>query len=298
MDSSKKTWKQQTKPFNNDINDALQQQHHAAQFIAMVGRHLIPQQADDSNTNMEYIPDEHLLFGNSLPNNIRVTLQLAELKLLVLDKVDKPKKVINLDGKTKKEVFVELSQNLADVGIDVSNLKNELHYEIPSHPLDEGAVFSVKDKKHFVENTGYRHNAKIVLNEIADLFEQEEPIRIWPHHFDTGAFYVISKNEKEEATQTIGIGFAIPDSMIDEPYFYLSFWSADPMKGLDKFPTLETGDWMMPNWNGAVLRHSEILKADSANGQYELVKSFYQSGIKMLIQAFQTGGGTINIYNT
>ena len=287
MDSSKKTWKQQTKPFNNDINDALQQQHHAAQFIALVGHHLTLQQADDSNTNMEYIPDGNLLLGNSLPNGMRVALQLTELKLLILDEENDQKKAIKLDGKTKNEVFIELAQNLADVGIDVSNLKNELHYEIPSHPLDEGAVFSVKDKKHFVENTGYRHNAKSVLNEISDLFEQQEPIRIWPHHFDTGAFYVISKNKKGEATQTIGIGFAIPDSMIDEPYYYLSFWSAEPVKELDKLPGLDAGNWMMPNWNGAVLRHSEILKADSENGQYELVKSFYQFGIKSLLDCFK-----------
>ena len=276
-------WKLQTLAFDKYIHQSLQQQHHATQFIAMVGHHLIPQKDDDSNTNMEYIPEEDLLIGNSLPNGMRVALHLSELKLLVLDEENKPKKVIQLNGKTKNEVFVELAQNLADVGIDVTNLKNELHYEIPSHPLDEGAVFSIKDKKYFVENALHRHNAKIVLNEIATLFEQNEPIRIWPHHFDTGAFYVMSKNSIGEATQTIGIGLAIPDSMIDEPYYYLSFWSANPVKGLEKLPTLDAGNWMMPNWNGAVLKHSEILKAGSADKQHELVKSFYKSGIQILM---------------
>jgi len=280
-------WKPQTLTFDDNIHQTLQQQHHAAQFIAMVGHHLIPQQADDSNTNMEYIPDGNLLLGNSLPNGMRVALQLTELKLLILDKGNKPKKVIQLDGKTKKQVFVEIAQNLADVGIDVTNLKNELHYEIPSHPLDDGATFSIKDKNSFVENAFYRHNAKIVLNEIAGVFGQEEPIRIWPHHFDTGAFYVISKNQKGEASQTIGIGFAIPDTMIDEPYYYLSFWSENPVEGLDKLPTLDAGSWMMPDWNGAVLKHSEILKADSADSQHELVKTFYQSGIKSLLDYFK-----------
>ena len=285
----KTNWKTQKLAFNENIHQALQQQHHAAQFIAMVGHHLIPQKDDDSNTNMEFIPDEDLLLGNYLPNGMRVALQLAELNLLILDKENKVKKLIKLDGKTKNKVFVELAQNLADVGIDVTNLKNELHYEIPSHPLDKDAVFSVKDKKSFTENTHNRHNAKIVLNEISSLFEQQEPIRIWPHHFDTGAFYVISKNEKGEATQTIGIGFAIPDSMINEPYYYLSFWSADATEGLDELPSLPSGQWLMPDWNGAVLKHSEILKADSADVQHELVKSFYQSGIEILIQAFKTG---------
>ncbi|RLD41319.1 MAG: hypothetical protein DRI89_10010, partial [Bacteroidetes bacterium] len=132
-------------------------------------------------------------------------------------------------------------------------------------------------------------NAKIVLNEIAEAFQQDEAIRIWPHHFDTGAFYVISKNEKGEMAQTIGIGFAIPDSMINEPYYYLSFWSADATEGLDELPSLPSGQWLMPDWNGAVLKHSEILKADSASEQHKLVKSFYQSGIEILMQAFKTG---------
>ena len=276
-------WKPQTLSFDKHILQALQQQHHAAQFLALAGRHLIPQKDDDSNTNAEFIPGEKILLGNKLPNGMRVGLHLVDLKLFILDERNNIKKTIRLIGKTKQQVFVELSQNLADVGIDVTNLKNELHYEIPAHPLDEGAIFSIENKSDFIENANYRNNAKIVLNEIATVFEQEEPIRIWPHHFDTGAFFVISKNEEGVATQTIGIGFAIPDSMINEPYYYLSFWSESAVEGIDKLPPLDAGNWMMPNWNGAVLRHSEILKANSADEQHELVKSFYQSGIKMLL---------------
>jgi len=282
-----KNWKLQQTAFNEKINQALEQQHHAAQFLAFVGRHLIPQKDDDSNTNVEFIPDENLLLGNALPDGMRVALQLVELKLFILDKGNNIKKTIQLVGKIKQQVFVELSQNLADVGIDVTNLKNELHYEIPAHPLDEGAVFSIDNQSDFLENANYRNNAKLVLNEVADLFEQDEAIRIWPHHFDTGAFYVISKNEKGEMTQTIGIGFAIPDSMIDEPYYYLSFWSAEAVEGLDKLPPLPAGKWLMPDWSGAVLKHSEIIQAASTDAQHEMVKSFYQSGIKMIIERFE-----------
>ncbi len=45
-------WKELTQDFNSDLHNVILQQHHAAQFIALVGRHMIPQQADDSNTNM------------------------------------------------------------------------------------------------------------------------------------------------------------------------------------------------------------------------------------------------------
>ena len=194
--------------------------------------------------------------------------------------------MIALEGKTKQKVFDELTQNLADFGIDVTDFKNELHYEIPSHPLDKDAIFSIKNENDFIEATNYRHNAKIILNKIAQQFEQEEPISIRPHHFDTGAFFAIGKNEKGETTQTIGIGLAIPDSMIDEPYYYLSFWSENPIKGIEKLDALDAGKWMMPDWNGAVLKQSEILEVASEIGQHKLVKSFFNSGIKILMDHF------------
>ena len=286
MNTLNENWKLLTLPFNEEFNEALQQHHQAAQFPAMVGKYLIPQQADDSNTNMEYIPAGQLLLGNEMPDGMRLALQMTGLKLEILDQDGKPKKTISLIGKTKQRVFDELKQSLLELGVNVTNFKNELHYEIPVHPLDKGAVFYVKNESDFVENANYRLNAKIVLNEIAKEFKQKEPIRVWPHHFDTGAFYVISKNEKGDATQTIGVGFAIPDIMVKEPYYYLSFWSKKPIKNLNKLLALSSGTWMMPNWNGAILKHSEIIGNKSASGQYEMVKSFYQSGIKMLMDRF------------
>ena len=70
--------------------------------------------------------------------------------------------------------------------------------------------------------------------------------------------------------------------MVDEPYYYLSFWSEKPVDGLNKLPSLDAGDWMLPGWNGAVLKHKEIVKA-GAGEQYEYVISFYMSGINMLL---------------
>ena len=84
MNTQNMIWKPLTMDFNPELNDALQQQHHAAQFIALVGRHLIPRQADDSNTNMQYIFDGDLLLGNALPNGMRVALRLTDLEISVL----------------------------------------------------------------------------------------------------------------------------------------------------------------------------------------------------------------------
>ncbi len=277
------SWKLQSLTFDKELNEALQQQHHAAQFVALVGRHLIPQQPDDSNTNMEFIADKDMLLGNAIPIGLKVALKLSSLEILILDKNNITKKVIILDGKSQHSVFEELKQGLSDLGVDVTSFKNELHYEIPVHQLDDGGLFSVENENGFVENANYRHNAKIALNEIATLFEQKEHIRIWPHHFDTGAFFSISKNDKRESTQTIGIGLAIPDSMVNEPYYYLSFWSNVSDEKVTTLPALITGKWITPNWNGAILKISEIQKQKSAVKQFELVHTFFTQGIEILM---------------
>jgi hypothetical protein len=62
------SWKELKLGFDETLNNVLLQQHHAAQFIALAGRHLIQQQADDSNTNMQFQADREWLVGNSFDN--------------------------------------------------------------------------------------------------------------------------------------------------------------------------------------------------------------------------------------
>ncbi|NOZ47846.1 MAG: hypothetical protein GXO79_13865 [Chlorobi bacterium] len=287
MDEQKIFWKKQTLVFDSSMKDALQQQHYAAQFIALVGRHLIQQQADDSNTNMQFLKKEEMLVGNELSNGLRVALHLPNMKLLVLNKGYKTLQEILLLGKTQNQAFNELRKSLEDNNVDISKLTNELHYEIPEHALAKGAVFKIEDKKYTEENSIYRNNADIIINEVAAQFKNADPVRVWPHHFDTGFFYPVAKNEKGELSKSIGIGWAIADSMINEPYYYLSFWSEKPVNNSQNFNSLKAGQWMMPIWDGAVLKNSDILNAGSAENQYKLVKTFFNSGINILKNNFE-----------
>lgn len=282
MSVQRENWKTLTLSFNDDLNDASQQQHHASQFIALVGRYLIPQQPDDSNTNMQYLLDKEMLVGNALANGMRLALQLTDLTLYILDKDNKHKSEISLVGKITQQVFEEVKQTFAEFGVDTSNLKNELHYEVPTHDLINGASFTIKEKKLFQENTFYRHNAEVILNEIAAGFEDTDSVRVWPHHFDTGTFIPFAHNDKGELSQSIGIGWTIPDSMVNEPYYYLSFWSELPVESFEALTPLEVGEWITTGWKGGVLKLSDILQYSSADEQQELVKTFFNSGIKIL----------------
>jgi len=103
-------WKLLTLPFKAGLKDALEQQHHAVQYIAMVGRHLIPRRADDSNTNMEFDPDTGMLVGNPLSNGMKVGLHLDSLDLAILDQSGNEIKTLPLNGKTKNQGFIDLKE--------------------------------------------------------------------------------------------------------------------------------------------------------------------------------------------
>lgn len=281
------SWKQLTLPFNSYINETLQQQHHAAQFLALAGHYLIPKQPDDSNTNMSYISEYDLLVGNDLPSGLRIALKLTDLTLRILDQQFGIQKEIYLEGNTKQVVFDELKQSLFDLGVDVTGFKNKLHYKIPPHQLDKGAVFTMVNKNNYIENALYRNNAQFMIEKIAKDNNLTESVKIWPHHFDTGSYIPLYYNERGEVSKSISIGWAIPDKMVNEPYYYLSFWSENPVKGIHNLKPLDVGEWLLPNWDGAVLKHSDILIVDSEKGQHELVKTFFNSGIDILTNYFK-----------
>jgi hypothetical protein len=193
---------------------------------------------------------------------------------------------LSLNGKTKNQVFEELKQSLETLGIDVSKLTKELHYEIPLHDLDNGSTFIITDTESFRENTLYRHNSEIIITNIAADYSNASSVRIWPHHFDTGSYIPLEFNAKNEVSKSFGIGWAIPDSMVNEPYYYLSFWSENSIEDFDKLPSPDAGEWIRTGWKGGVLRLSDIIKEKSSKSQYELVKTFFQSGIKILTERY------------
>ncbi len=97
-------WKELTQDFNSDLHNVLLQQHHAAQFIALVGRHMLPQQADDSNTNMQCMAGREIPLSGLNKEQIFEQLKksLAELDLVSDFHLSKQKKDIGNSGSTWK----------------------------------------------------------------------------------------------------------------------------------------------------------------------------------------------------
>jgi hypothetical protein len=211
-------------------------------------------------------------------------VKLRNQTVQILDENNNLKAEISLEGKTFQETFQEFKTALQNQGIDVSELNTKQPYELPTGGLKEGNYFAIGSDDAVAENIRYRHNAELLINEMAKQFKDVEPVRIWPHHFDTGTFATIARNEKGAASKTIGLGLAIPDSMVPEPYFYLSFWSENP-RDIENIPIkLPAGKWMLPDWNGAVLGVSDTIKKETTEEQYQLAKDFFEAGLSVLLE--------------
>ena len=274
-------WEPVTYNFDKDLNEVLFTLHHGAQFIAMTGRYLAAPYPDDSHTSMQYEVRRGMLAGNSLPNGIRVALGMQDLSLNLIGDPNRPIREILLAHKTKQQVFEELSLELAATGLNTAPLSMGLHYEIPAHPLDDGASFSYTNKELFRENTILRHNADLILNEVISGMKGAEPVRVWPHHFDTGTLIPLTYHNGE-LTKSLGLGWAIPDSLSNEPYFYISFWEREGSGLEGELPPLDAGSWITSRWNGGILRLSELIRSTNPQDQKRMAQSFFNSGIRIL----------------
>lgn len=277
-----KEWQNIRFNFNFQTHQALLQQHHAVQLIAIAGKYLIDEKADDSHTNMTFISQPPLFKGNKFKNEMCLALDADQFSLQLLDDSGEVLNQFSLVGKTQEEAFVRMRQILSDAGLGIRSLQNKLHYTIPDHPIQYGAVFQVENQLSLMQNNIYRHNAEIVLVEVFNDFELDAEINVWPHHFDTGAFLPLEFDGEKNLLKYIGLGFAIPDTMVSEPYFYLSFWSKNNIEELKNPPSLNRGKWMNPNWDGAVLTVSEIAKEQFSDQQFQIVNEFYHAGLNIL----------------
>lgn len=280
-------WKQLTIGYNSELNKVLQLQHLAAQYIALTGRYLIPEKEDKSNITMQFIPDQEMLLGRQHPDGWLVDLLLKSLVLQIRDRNMTVVSEIPLEGQTFPEALIEFKKELQKAGADVSLLKTDQPYELVMDSLDEGMFFATGPKEAVKENIRYRHNASLVLNEVRTGYAGACPVYIWPNHFDSGFSFPVEHSKEGKETKTIGMGWAIPDHIVDEPYYYLSFISDKPVDEHNKPGELAAGNWMMPKWNGAVLTLSEIIEEEIPENQFAMVKLFFESAAQRIAEHFK-----------
>ena len=251
--------------------------HQAVQFIALAGKHLLPEKADDSNTNMLWNETLNSYTGNVLPQYRRVAIRLPDLSLCIYDEKDFVVQAMEMSGYTWSELYDWLEKALQANNIDTGNLKPTLHYEISNHNLYETSFFDKPDNEAAKQVASLRSNIREILKEIVADYPEASHIRIWPHHFDTGTFIPVN-NKKGTMTASIGLGLAVADDMVNEPYFYVNHWLEKPLEKYPELPAPSKGKWIINGWKGSVLPLSAVIS--NSEKQHETVMTFFEQALR------------------
>lgn len=287
MNTRKEKWNPVDFDFSESLKRSIGQQHSATQLLALTGRYLLAQQPDLSNIAMQFNLETGRIEGNFIHSKIKVALDLRRLKICFIDGNKTLIDAFELEGKRFSDAFSELKRTLQKQGIETDKLELFQPYPLPSEGLTNNR-FQELDFVTLEQSARLRANAQQILEAIKNRFEVVQPVRIWPHHFDTGSFISVTENEKGEATKTVGFGWAIPDSMINEPYFYTSFWSDSELPKKFAAAPLAKGEWKVPDWNGAVLAHSTLRNIPPEN-QYNSLENYFDESISSIQQFLKSG---------
>jgi hypothetical protein len=245
------------------LTDARQQVHHAAQLATAFGISYIEKKPDDSHTNLEWIePDGALASRES--NGVSVALRIDDLTLLIGGAT------FELLGRTMNDAADWIRSQLESAGFDATRYTLERHYEIPKHPVADGATFDAMPHE-LHELTRWYSNAVPQLERVRMQNRGASDIRCWPHHFDIATLILLDDGK------TVGAGMVPGDVFYDEPYFYVN---ANPAPWGTELPqTLKGhGTWHTQEWIGAVLPASRM--TTDVTAQEEQVGDYFWSAVQ------------------
>lgn len=258
-------------PYEKDeLNKAQQELHNALQFVALSGKYLLTTKADDSNTNAGWDEARNAFVGRRIGNKLHVAVYAAAFQLQVLDKDSEVLYHLSLDNKTVFECFLWLKEIFRQEGISTRDLELNLHYELPEK-FTKDRRFKMPSFELLKELSFHRTNSDRLLKAIQGQVENASEIRTWPHHFDHAMIIPMETGPKGSLLRSCGIGYAVNDDIVDEPYLYINRWAKQDEVTFRNKPVLKMGEWYSEKLKGAALSFSMITGSDQ---QDQAVKDF------------------------
>lgn len=259
------------------LKNARVEAHWAAQIIGGTGEAVVPAEPDFSHTSMEWLNEHRVLAGQLTAERARVGLRLADMSLIVLKK-DEVAASLQLAGKTLADA---LGWTIAELEMIHGSFETKPAiptYEMPEHPVGNGAAFGPPDSAALEELARYCANAFRFESIVGNRTLGASPVRCWPHHFDIATLITLDPPGTDpEDARSIGFGMSPGDASYDEPYFYINPWPFPETR--DSNPELEGGGhWHTEGWFGAVLPASSIsdVSADKQGRQvYAYIRSAF-----------------------
>ncbi|EZH73726.1 hypothetical protein ATO12_17480 [Aquimarina atlantica] len=230
------------------------QMHLAAQYLAAAGISFLEKKGDDSHTNLGFSIEKGTLYTrpfNSSGDLLSLNYHLFALEWTSHNTI----KTLQLNGTSHAEVLQWIKRMVKDSNLNAPYTYT-LHYELP-YTITDSYIYTSKDTNRLSQLIAYRKLSKLAIQEFLQNHQLSSEIRIWPHHFDTGAFASL----EDESGLAIGLGLAIPDTMCNDYYFYISGYQGHDGLNTSDFKLLTTGKWYNEGFKGAVLPISGVDKA-------------------------------------
>lgn len=237
------------------------QMHLAAQYLAAAGISFVHQEDDDSHTNLGFSIDRKCLETHPLSEK-GDTLSLGYTSFSLQWNSENETESLALDG-ASHQAILQWINNLSERFLGKA-YSYWFHYELP-YDISETYTFELRDANRLAELTRLRIHAQSVLEETLASARLKSPIRVWPHHFDSGAFVRLN------GQVSLGFGMAIPDSVCNEYYFYISGYQGHDPIAPNGFLPLSRGKWKNDTFVGGVLAAENVALSD--------VVSFFEEAI-------------------
>jgi hypothetical protein len=264
------------------LTEARLQAHHAIQWLARAARAYIPLQPDDGHTSLGWDPVLGGFTTYPLKDGSWLSLKVIDLTLgLHGGAAGTSVQSFPLDGHPDALVRQWLGEQLNALGFDAQALDTPAPYEIPAHPVSEGAPYNPAALTDALAELGaWFSNAALslgsVLTQMIERGCSSSPVRCWPHHFDIASLTTLPAQNTDSA-KFIGAGLSPGDEYYDEPYFYVSVY---PEPNPDLLPTLPMlGHWHERDFIAAVATAPRIITAKNQRAETD---GFLRAAITVL----------------
>lgn len=234
--------------------DKIEKQVHlASQYLAAAGISFLNKEDDDSHTNLGFNTDGGYLETHSLSDN-NDKLILNYNKFTLEWKSNKEEISFRLDGATHHTIVKWISET-SKTFLN-KEYKYNFHYNLP-YSISDTYTFKLFDVGKLNELMHLRILAQFILEIIDNHYKLNTSIRTWPHHFDTGLYC-----EFPESDISIGLGLAIPDTICDEHYLYITGYKNGDVIDVSGLNKLSIGEWKSEEFMGAILNTNGIVESD------------------------------------
>lgn len=229
--------------------------HIAAQYLAAAGISFLDKKEDDSHNNIGFSVEHQYMTTrplNDAGDHFALSLQDFSLRWI------NSSSTLNysLNNREHHEILRWIHNVLKPLGLS-GKYRYEFHYSLP-YELTENFILEASPES-LKKEIRLRSSAQLVLREVLQQHSMNSEIRIWPHHFDTGAYAELP----EQQGLAIGMGMAIPDTVLDGYYFYLSGYHGNEKVDTRSFEPLTKGKWIFQEFQGAVMKADEVSEIEA-----------------------------------